>query len=217
MSREIFIDTRAFNAALERFLQHSKRDAEVVLRQQAKGLIKSLIDVTPPGGRGVGGSAARGRGMTRVKADTLKVVRGVPPRLARETNVAGVIKPHRIQGRVHREVSPRILVPMSALRAYLKKQTQKVGHLASGWNQAAAKFGFKPPAWIWRNRGPGVVEIEVNDRRIAVRATNRVKYASGIRDLNSLVQWAVNLQKHKLLRQLNRFLATAGRKAGFKT
>ncbi len=217
MIRDLHIDTSAFNAALDRFLQHSKRDAEVVLRQQAKGLIKSLIAVTPPGGRSVSGSQARGRGMSSVKADTFKVVRGVTPRLAQESNVAAAIKPHRIQGRVHREVTPRILVPMSALRDYLRKQTQKVGHLASGWNQAAARFGFKPPVWIWRNRGPGGVEIEVSDRRIAVRATNRVKYASGIRDMNSLVQWAVNLQKHKLLRQLRMFLAGAGRKAGFKT
>lgn len=216
MSRELFIDTREFNAALNRFMQHSKRDAEAVLRQQAKGMVKNVIDVTPPGGRNVSGAKARARCATKVKADTLKVVRGVRPAEAKESNVPAVMRPHRIQGRVHREVSPRILVPAAALRDYLKKQTAKVGNLASGWNQAAAKLGLKPPAWIWRNRGPGTVEVEVNDRRIAVRATNRVKYASGVQDLTSLVQWAVNLQKHKMLRQLNKFLAAAARRSGFK-
>jgi len=217
MSRELRINTTAFNAALNRFMQHSKRDAEVVLRQQARGLMKSLIDVTPPGGRNVSNAKARARGINSLKADAFKVVEVVSPKRAEETNVEPLISRHRVQGRVKQEVTPRILVSAAALRAYLKKQQAKVGFLASGWNQAASKLGFKPPAWIWNNRGPGAVVIEVNERRIAVRATNRVKYASGFRDMSSLVQWAVNLQTQKLRRQLTNFLAGTARRAGFKS
>ena len=177
MSRELRINTTAFDAALNRFMQHSKRDAEVVLRQQARGLMKSLIDVTPPGGRNVSNAKARARGINSLKADAFKVVEVVSPKRAEETkDVESLISRHRVQGRVKQEVTPRILVSAAALRAYLKKQQAKVGFLASGWNQAASKLGFKPSAWIWNNRGPGAVVIEINDRRIAVRATNRVKF-----------------------------------------
>ena len=47
------------------------------------------------------------------------------------------------------------------LSAYIKKELEKVGILASGWNAAAAKLGAKMPDWISRQH-----QVHVQPRRM---------------------------------------------------
>jgi hypothetical protein len=216
MSREFKLNTTAFMETAARFLANSKRDALVVMKQQAKGVIKEVISLTPPGGPGVSSGQARTRGTKNVKADALKVVKGVSPKRAEQQDVASIIESKRVRGRIRKEVIPRILVPMDKLKAYLKAKQQHVGKLASGWNEAAAKLGLKPPAWIWRNDGPGMMDISVTDKDITIRATNAVPYASEMSKLRSRLQQALHLQRNKMNRQLKDFMAKAAKKAGFK-
>ena len=216
MSREFKLNTTAFMETAARFLANSKRDALVVMKQQAKGVIKEVISLTPPGGPGVSSGQARTRGTKNVKADALKVVKGVNPKRAEQQDVASIIESKRVRGRIRKEITPRILVPMAKLKAYLKAKQQHVGKLASGWNEAAAKLGLKPPAWIWRNDGPGMMDISVTDKDIIIRATNAVPYASEMSKLRSRLQQALHLQRNKMNRQLKDFMAKAAKKAGFK-
>ena len=215
MTTELQIDTREFMATAARFLATSKRDHLVVMREQAKGVIREVIAATPPGRSGQ--SKARGRGAAKVKADILKLVKGTSsePRVQRR-DIAAIHAAHRRKGRVSKGISPRILVPMDALRAYIKQKQSRVGHLASGWNVAAAKLGYKPPAWVWRNEGPGAIQIRVSDKDISIRATNRVAYASEISMLNRRVQAALNIQRNKMERRLASFLKRNAKRAGFK-
>ena len=216
MSREFKLNTTSFMETAARFLANSKRDALVVMKQQAKGVIKEVISLTPPGGPGVSSGQARTRGTKNVKADALKVVKGVNPKRAEQQDVASIIESKRVRGRIRKEITPRILVPMAKLKAYLKAKQQHVGKLASGWNEAAAKLGLKPPAWIWRNDGPGMMDISVTDKDIIIRATNAVPYASEMSKLRSRLQQALHLQRNKMNRQLKDFMAKAAKKAGFK-
>ena len=89
MTTEIQVDTRAFMATAARFLATSKRDHLVVMREQAKGVIKEVIALTPPGRPGMSGG--RARGAAKVKADILKLVKGttVDARVQR-TDIAAI-------------------------------------------------------------------------------------------------------------------------------
>jgi len=216
MSREFKLNTTAFMETAARFLANSKRDALVVMKQQAKGVIKEVIGLTPPGGPGVSSGQARSRGTRNVKTDALKVVKGVNAKRAEHQDVASIIESKRVRGRIRKEVTPRILVPMDKLKAYIKAKQQHVGKLASGWNEGAAKLGLKPSAWIWRNDGPGMMNISVTDKDITIRATNAVPYASEMSKLRSRLQQALHLQRNKMNRQLKDFMAKAAKRAGFK-
>ena len=188
----------------------------VVLKEQARGILRNVYEVTPPGRAGMSAAQARKKGRTNVKADAMKVVLPVG-RDPAETDVAAVIKRYRRDGRVRSEITPRITVPADALKAYLVKKQALVGFLASGWNQSAARLGLKPAAWIWANDGPGAVLIEVNEKGIRIVATNRVKYASSISQLRSRLQWAVDQQRRAIERRLAFFQQQQAKKAGFKT
>jgi hypothetical protein len=216
MSREFKLDTTAFMQTAARFLANSKRDALAVLKDQAKGVLKEVIAITPPGSANVSPGKARSRGAARVKADILKVVRGVKPERAEETRIHPLVQARRIRGRVPVAVEPRVTVPAELLKTYLKARQQRVGFLASGWNVAAAKLGFKPPPWVWRHQAPGAVAIRVTDKDIVIRATNQVRYASQISNLRNRLQQALNMQRNKMERQLKAFFERAGKQAGFR-
>jgi hypothetical protein len=131
-------------------------------------------------------------------------------------DIAAIHASRRRKGRVTAELNPRIVVPMEALRAYIQAKQKRVGHLASGWNTAAARLGHRPPAWVWRQDGPGAIEIRVTDKDLVIRATNQVPYASEISMLNRLIQTALNLQRNKMERRLAHYLKQAAVRSGFK-
>lgn len=215
MTTEIEVDTRAFMATAARFLATSKRDHLVVMREQAKGVIREVIALTPPGRPGM--TKARSRGAARVKSDILKLVKGTSSEARVERrDIAAIHASRRRRGRVTRELNPRILVPMDDLRTYLKERQARVGHLASGWNTAAAKLGYKPPAWVWRNEGPGAIQIRVTGKDLRIRATNRVAFASEISMLNRRIQTALNIQRNKMERRLAAYLKRAAARSGFQ-
>lgn len=215
--RELTLNTDAFNAAVSRLMAGSKRDAVVVLKEQARGILRNVITVTPPGKWGRGASEARQKGQASVVSDVLKVVEPVAPAKAQEHDVAAILKRYRRNGRVRRGANPRITVPRDQLKDYLKKKKALVGFLASGWNDAAATLGVKPPAWIWKNEGPGSIRIDINATGIRITAANEVHYASSISQLRSRLQWAVNQQQRTIERRLKRFHEEQAKKAGFKT
>jgi hypothetical protein len=215
MTTEIQVDTRAFMATAARFLATSKRDHLVVMREQAKGVIKEVIALTPPGRPGMSGG--RARGAAKVKADILKLVKGttVDARVQR-TDIAAIHASRRRRGRVTSRITPRILVPTDALRAYVREKQAHVGRLASGWNTAAARLGYQPPAWIWRNDGPGSIEIRVTNHDIVIRATNQIPWASEISMVERRIQTALNMQQGKMERRLASYLAKAANRSGLR-
>ena len=88
MTTELQIDTREFMNTAARFLATSKRDHLVVMREQAKGVIREVILLTPPGRPGA--TKARSRGTAKVispealrerlaKGRPLRVKLGVDP------------------------------------------------------------------------------------------------------------------------------------------
>lgn len=254
--RELTINTDAFNTAAAKLLATSKREAVVVMKEQARGIMRHLVDNTPPGGKGVRGSAALARGKAAVARD-ISSIYGTPKtafdlisRLDGE-ETAGAFWKHFKRGEmaaanailkhstgksfspfdggtVHRRFKggsrPRKARSVvffaqnpQELKAYIKAVQQRVGFLASGWNEASARLGIKTPAWVWRNEGPGGFKLVITETGIRISATNEVGFASSIRDMHERVQRAVNDQAATIERRFAKFMEERAKKAGFKT
>ena len=215
MTRELIINTSPLAGSLRTLLETSKRDSIEVMREQARGVIRRIVDITPPAGKNVHGDAARQRGQRLVVGDILRVVRGVPPPLAQEQDVKAVLARYRVKGRVRRGANPRILVPMDALRAYIAQQKSHVGLLASGWKTAAEQLGIVLPQWIGKHDGEGGFELEANADHVVIRFSNQISYASEA-DMNARVNWAIASQEAAIQRRLDYFFREVAAKSGLK-
>lgn len=81
-----------------------------------------------------------------------------------------------------------------------------VGFLASGWLPAARKLEkVRFPAWIGRHAAPGHCVLSVGPKGIAFRASNEVRFAGHMKDMQRRVDYAVNTQirnMEKILKNL---------------
>ena len=213
MTRELIINTSPLAGSLRTLLETSKRDAVEVMREQARGVIRRIVNITPPAGRGVQGDAARQRGQRLVVSDILRVVRGVPADKAQEQDVKAVLTRYRVQGRVRRGANPRITVPMDALRAYIAQKKGNVGLLASGWKTAAEQLGIVLPQWIGKHSGEGGFEVEASADHVIIRFSNQVSYAS---DMRARVAFAIAAQEKAIQRRLDYFFREVAAKSGLK-
>ncbi|PTY02741.1 hypothetical protein DB346_08170 [Verrucomicrobia bacterium LW23] len=74
-SFELQVNTRSFEAALLDLYGATRRDMTELLREQARGFIRQVVLITPPGGGSVTGVAARARGNLRIEQDIRRVFR----------------------------------------------------------------------------------------------------------------------------------------------
>lgn len=73
METDLKIDMSAFDAAVSRALTETKREPVAYMREQAKGVVRRIIEITPPAHDGINGSAARQHGAAVVKGDIAKI------------------------------------------------------------------------------------------------------------------------------------------------
>jgi len=225
-------DRTRFDAALREFRRYSRRSLQEVLRQQAKGIVRQIADRTPPGGPSTFGSQAKKRGEAAVERDIRKILvaGSYNSRAAAKdgdlsaanwanyvVDPASVHKRYRnARGRVRREITPKIKVKAGDLKRLISAKKKMVGYLASGWKQAAAKFGAKLPAWITRHSGAGSSREVSSQVSIEVVATNSVGYADKAANINQIVQASLNAQAGNMRRQVESYLARAAKRAGFR-
>lgn len=100
------------------------------------------------------------------------------------------------------------------LNAYIKTVQGRVGWLAAGWNQAAAKLGVQPLGWVWRHSAPGKALVEISDNGVKITMTNQVKFAREAADMERRVQWALDQQAGNMERLTKQYLETLVRRAG---
>lgn len=185
---------------------------------QAKGIMKEVIAYVPPS-MGKADLNAKRRGEAIVASDIAKLFIAVSPGQAQETALDSLHQQNRnAKGKVSRNKGKnRYRVSRAALTAYVRETKQSVGYLAGGFNAAAARVGYRPPAWIWRHQSPGSVMLKVSERGIRFRATNSVEYASKIGILERQIQKGINAQTAKLWRETKHLMLQAAKSAGFQT
>lgn len=187
-------------------------------KKQGKGIVRELSLSAAPGSRRVQGAKAKARGRARVRGDILRAVLEVPAKQAETTDVASAVERLRdSRGRIRKRPARPVRVGKTALLKYVRDKQDDVGVFAGGWNRGAAKLGYRPPAWIWKQNSPGSAKVVESSRGIRITLKNRVRFASSVRYAKSRVIYAVENQGRKLKRQIPYLVARAARRRGFKS
>jgi len=210
---DLKFDDRAFRKALLKFAQNSKKSNEQILKDQARLFVKDVTLITPPN---KDFKANRKGGETAIKADIAKIMRQSSAMDAR-TDPADVHAKYRDAntGRVKRKLKNRIKI--AGLGAFIKKELEKVGILASGWNAAAEKLGAKVPDWVARHgKDRGSIKLAFSLAQCRITITNAVKFAGNVKGLVRRVQRALDKRAGAMNRQIEHFQKRSARGAGFK-
>lgn len=215
MQSNLRIDASALNRRIEQTLSHTKRNSEAVLNEVARGVVRRLLNSTPPARKGKEGKAAQRAGKRTVAAQIGKILEGVPANRAEQSDIRSVHKAARIEGRiVGGKRSNRIKVPIRALKAFIKAAQARVGYLVAGWKRAAQKLKVNVPAWIEQHNAPGEGLVIPSGRGIKVVLRNSVGYASGLRNLTRRVNAALRGQDRAMANRLKNMVERAAQQAG---
>lgn len=223
-TKVIEVKSDAFNRALLGIMATSKREPEAVAREAFRGVVRRLIEVTPPGSpkAGLKGAKAAANARAKVKGDILRLMQGVRENQAQRTDIEAIHQAARVNGVVPKSTTvnnypaqfDRIPVPGRSLTAYIKKVQMKVGTLASGWRAAAAKFNVTLPKWIDRNKAGSAIDITTNEKGFRIVASNKAEFASDVRIMGNRIQLALNIQGKRMKRRLADYVKAQTAKLG---
>jgi hypothetical protein len=216
------LETRDFEYAAQRLGQYSKREADVFLKEQIRGFIRHIMDMTPPARGSRVGTKAKKAGEQAVTADVRAVFRGVSkPERAEVRSISemkSVMRSRRGSGTIRvRASGNKVAAPRALITELIKLKKQRVGYLASAWAVAARGIGkIRIPAWINRHSAPGGTRITRQGDIITASITNAVSWASDIEGLNRRVGAALRAQTRSMEKRLHYFYANVRNKAGWK-
>lgn len=111
-----------------------------------------------------------------------------------------------------------------AMSYYIEELQQNVWYLASGWADPLKALGVKRlPYGVGKKSGPGLLKVEINDQRIVITMTNKVKYAGKIRSdkgesqgLEPQIRFAMKVRTGDLQRAFDKYLKDLESGRGFK-
>ncbi len=99
------------------------------------------------------------------------------------------------------------LVESRDFKWFADRVKARVGILAAGWNRAADTLKVSRPQWIKRHgSGRGDIKVNLSSANLSIVASNDVRYAGNVRDLDRRVQSAVNQQAEALRRRIAQYL-----------
>ena len=221
MKADLKFDLRPIQRAIKKLQPQVKQSRRELVEQAARGFVKEVVEITPPGGSGRRGNAAKKVGEAAIKYDLSRVMAAARARL----NVI-LQDPREIHQRFRDlrtgRINPRNLkhpypVDAAALRSLQRDLLARVGKLAGGWNAGAAKLGAKVPSWIARQgAGRGAMSVVNSIRQFRITLTNAVKYVHNVADYTRRVQSAINIQAAKMERKAEFLLTRALKRAGWK-
>lgn len=205
MGVTIRTDTRAFIAAVDRMMRQSKRTRGEVLKTQARGILKTVISITPPSDGSTTGSKAKQVGEAHVQADIFKLMR--PVRRDDHENPAVIHARYRnSRGSVGKGLGKhRYGINPAVLRAYIATMQKKVGYLVSGWAATAKELGVSMNAWQKRNAAPGSVSLKITEDGVHLVSTNAAPFAGNVAGLDRRINFALRSQKEKIERQIENY------------
>ena len=211
-------DTRPLLKSLDRYMEGSRRPREVVLKIQARGILKTAISITPPSDGETTGTAAKKRGEAAVAMDILKIFAPVKKGEDQVTDLDSLHRKYRSSatGRVPHALSPKLRAQKTLLNQYIKAQQLLVGYLVSGWAPSARALGVSMPSWMTRNHAPGDVVIRSTSRGISIRSTNAAPFSGNVKGLERRLQFSVDAQASKIERQIQHHEEQLQKSAGLR-
>jgi hypothetical protein len=209
--------------SLSQFASIAKREKKDAVRMVAKGFVKDIVAVTPPGSKDVEGKKAQKQGEASIRLDLARIM-VVPEKGALKgpgpESASSVHKAQRnpSDGRVYAlRKGKRKPVDAAQLRALEKLLFSRVGFLASGWNSMAIRLGVNLPAWVKRHgTKAGIVKVVETDTRFRIEGVNGTAYVGNVKDYLRRIDWTVGLQATKLENQCLAILKKAIKSSGFK-
>ena len=221
MKARMHFDLRNIKRAIKQLQPHVKESRRELTEQAARGFVKEVVEITPPGGGGRRGNAAKKTGEAAIKYDLSRIM--APARARKNVVLQDLRQIHqRFRDMRTGRINPRNLnqpypVNAAALRLLQRDLFARVGKLAGGWNAGAARLGAKVPAWIARQGARrSAVSIENTTRLFRITLTNAVKYVHNVADYTRRIQSAINIQGKKMQRRAEFLLARAVKRAGWK-
>jgi len=221
MKADVKFDLRPIQRAIKQLQPHVKKSRRELTEQAAKGFVKEVVEITPPGGSGRRGNAAKKTGEAAIKYDLGRIMFGVRVR-ANEVLQNPRELHQRFRDMRTGRINPRNLknpypVDVAALRAFQQELIARVGKLAGGWNAGAAKLGVKLPAWVSRQGGGrGAMSVVDTFRLFRITIINAVKYVNSVADYERRIQSAITIQANKMRRQAEFLLTRALKHGGWK-
>jgi len=211
-------DIRQFQAMAAKLGNFSKRDGRTLMKEQARGVIRNLMDITPPSNGKTRGVAAKKRGEAAIASDVRNVFIGSTPKnseVSSMSEMANIMHTKRRGGniRIKRAVK-QTRAARSMITNFIKVKQKGVGYLASGWASAARKVGkIRVPSWIGRHDAPGDTNIQSTPTSITASISNLVKWASDVHGVDRRMAYAVRMQTSKMRRRVDHYVQKAIKKA----
>lgn len=220
------LDATDLRRSIQRLASAAKRAPRDIAEEAARGFVRDVVKITPPGKAGVSGTAAK-------KAGEAGIIKGIASILvaAGKKSHGPFEDPAQVHararnprtGRVDKRVltgslrgSGKVEIAAADLRAFQKKMLALVGILAAGWNDAAKHLGVSLPAWVKRHGASnGSVVVKSSDTAFSITLNNEVKFVEGVKGYERRVSWAVKNQQRKMDRRADFLLKKAIREAGF--
>jgi hypothetical protein len=179
---------RGLQAKINQMSAATGRTVKEETKTVMKGLVKYIMDYTPPGSAQGTGSAAKGAGEAAIARDLGKLFRPVTLKGKRKEQWPD---PHSLHHKAMIEAAgAKLHAPLVKYHVDKAKITSlknilrpHVGLLASGWASGAATLGVPVPAWIARHsgagRGTGLIITETANK-ITMRIVNHMPNTAGV-------------------------------------
>lgn len=191
----------------------------VLVKMAAKGFVKDIIAISPPGSKGVSGSAAKKAGERAIAADVAKLL--IPaaspggPNAKSRGQLADFHRSHLSKGRVRIAESGRGIAKPQDIAWFIRSLQKLVGWLAAGWNAAAVKLDVNVPAWVKRHGNRfGEHSIIATATVVRIELSNTVSFIGDVKAYDRRVQAAINYQGKKMQRQSDALLKKRLKAAG---
>lgn len=222
---QLEFNAQALEKALRYRYEYSQRSFEKVFKDTMRSFTRKLFRVTPPGNSkfadaGKSFAAIRKTGEAAIAGDISRVFTSKKDLLADpeskqkkkdNSDMAFMRREHKAargqNGRIPKSRKPRFLAFQRDIRAFTKKQQQRVGYLSAGWVSAAQKVGATVPNWISRHSGQSLVKIVIdkNASKFLFEAQNLTPYAGAIPSLKRYLARAMYMEAGNIERQVRGF------------
>jgi hypothetical protein len=103
------------------------------------------------------------------------------------------------------------------LKAYVQLEQELIWWLASGWAEPLQALGARLPTGVKRHPAPGHLTVTINESVISIEASNDVRYAREIADMERRIMTVMNdWRVARLDRAWDFYLAKLARESGLK-
>jgi hypothetical protein len=203
------VNDSQLQAKIAQIARLTGRTIEEQERIVMKGMVRDVMNYTPPASQRAQGLDARRTGEAAIVRDMRKLFVPVTLKGKRPEQYPDPAALHSqaFAGGAIRTPVQRYHVDRAKITSLKNALRLRVGLLSSGWSRAANTLGVPVPAWIdrWTNAGRGTdLQVIKTDTQVTLKVTNHMPATAA--DIAAQTQRLVNFAKKAALGRLIRQL-----------